>query len=310
MTLFVIDASHYQDGLPVESLARQGFSAAIFKATEGSSYRDASFPGFLARARAASLPCAAYHFVHPGGYATQAANIAAVVPADVPVWLDCEAGATRDDGYGVADALRSRGGRVAGIYFGAQPKAGYGGWWRAAYLSDPAGTAAYAYARQGGDHGSGWVPGVDLWQFCQHGRISGYSGDVDFSAFRGTRTDLLSHGWFWAPTTTTEDPLNIYVSPDGTRQSGDGIYAVTPNGVHGVSAVEWGVLTTDPSHVLRVIPRAQWAALKTLADLDRKQPVDVAALAAAIVGLLPPGSATAADIAKQTADLIAARLVS
>ena len=197
MTLFLVDASHYQPSLPIESLPRQGFSALILKATEGTGYTDPSFSAFLARARKIGLPVAAYHFLHPGAADAQAAHIAAVVPKDVPVWMDAEAGSTRDDAYACANALRRRGGLVGGIYNGSRPRSGYGGWWRPAYLSDPSESATSVYARQGGDTGSGWDSGPDLWQFCQHGRITGYSGDVDFSAYRGSRAQLLTTRWFW-----------------------------------------------------------------------------------------------------------------
>jgi GH25 family lysozyme M1 (1,4-beta-N-acetylmuramidase) len=215
MTVFVLDASHYQVGLPVASLRSQGFVALILKATDGATYTDPSFAGYLAAGRKAGLMMAAYHFLHSATdaqLAAQAAHTAAVVPADIPVWIDVEGGSTRDEAYVYAAALRSKGRTAGGIYNSTQPAKTYGGWWRAAYGSDPAGSAPAAYKTNGGDGSPQWEAGTirhpDLWQFCQHGRISGYSGDVDISAYRGTAAQLASTGWFWSPTDgSTDMPL-------------------------------------------------------------------------------------------------------
>lgn len=209
MTIFVADASHYQAGLSMQSLADQGIVGVILKATEGTSFVDSSFAGQLQAARDAGLLTAAYHFLHAGNQAAQARHTASVVPADVPIWADVEGGSTREDAYPYCDELRRRGRIVGGIYFGAVPKDGYGGWWRAGYLSDPSGFASVAYAKQGGDASVGWGPfhghTPDLWQYCQHGRITGFSGDVDFSAFRGTLAELAASGWFWVPPNLGDD---------------------------------------------------------------------------------------------------------
>lgn len=209
MTLFGVDASHYQSGLPVSSLRGQGFSFLVAKATQGSNWRDAAFPYFLAQAKQAGLLFAAYHYLEVGSYSAQAANTARVVPPAVPVWVDVEGGTTRDQAYAYATEARSRGLTVAGIYNASQPPAEYG-WWRAAYGIDPTGAAPYAYAANGGDRSDKWSAGTtrhpDIWQFCQHGRIAGYGGDVDLNAYRGTLQQLASSGWFWVPP-TLEDPL-------------------------------------------------------------------------------------------------------
>ena len=209
MTVFVVDVSHYQAGLSMQSLKDQGFAAVILKVTEGLTYRDSSFAGWLAECRKIGLPVAAYHFLHPSSLVEQARITATLVPADVPVWVDAEAGSTVAQAVTYGNALRALGRQVAGIYSGAHPPTGYGGWWHADYVTDPVDTAAGAYARLGGDTGRGWrtsAPAPDLWQFCQHGRVSGYSGDVDFSAYRGTVAQLLSHGWFLA---RAIDPITI-----------------------------------------------------------------------------------------------------
>lgn len=198
MTQFIIDISSYQRGLPIEDLPRQGFAAIILKASEGTGWTDPTFAGFCARAKRVGLAVAAYHYLHTGSEAAQAAHCAACVPRDVPVFVDCEAGATLAGTYTFARALRAAGRRVPVIYCSNQPT-GYG-WWRAAYLSDPVGYASVVYARNGGDTGSGWRPGVDMWQFGSRCQISGYTGNVDVSAYRGSRDSLYQTGWWWLPT--------------------------------------------------------------------------------------------------------------
>lgn len=216
MTLFLIDASHYQSALPVASLRGQGFVGLIAKATQGTTFTDAKFDDFARAAQQAGLLFAGYHFLEPGGDASlraQAVHTAGVVPASIPVWVDAEAGATREQAYVYAAELRARGRDVAGIYNATQPAKGYGGWWRAAYGIDPVGTAAYAYAANGGDRSDKWDAGTvrhpDIWQFCQHGRITGFSGDVDLNAYRGTLQQLAASGWFWVPPNLAGDDMAL-----------------------------------------------------------------------------------------------------
>lgn len=197
MTLFLIDVSSFQAGIPIEDLPHQGFSAIFIKATQGIGYTNPYFADHLRRARATGMLTAAYHFMSHGvSPSAQAAHIASVVPRDVPIWLDQEAGATLAESLACGSVLASQGFTVAGNY-GNRPPAGWG-WWRAAYLTDPRGYASSAYAALGGDNSSAWV-GQDIWQYCQHGNVSNYSGEVDFSAYRGTIDELASSGWFWVP---------------------------------------------------------------------------------------------------------------
>lgn len=202
MTLFLVDASHYQSALPVSGLRGQGFVALIAKATQGSNWQDGSFGDFMRQAQQAGLLFAAYHYLEVGSYGSQAANTASVVPRGVPVWIDVEGGTTRDQAYQYAGELQGRGLTVAGIYCASQPGSAFG-WWRAAYGIDPTGSASYCYAANGGDASSRWDAGTtrhpQLWQFTQHGRVQGYPGDVDINAYKGTLQQLIDTGWFWVP---------------------------------------------------------------------------------------------------------------
>jgi Glycosyl hydrolases family 25 len=302
VTVFIADISSYQAGLTVAQLKAAGFSAVILKATEGTGWTDPQFAHWLTEARTLNFPVAAYPFIHPGNGDAQAAHFRSVVPADIPGWLDCEAGATRADSYAVAAGIRSRAGLVAGIYNGSQPAAGYG-WWRAAYLSNPAGTPASAYAALGGDASRAWV-GQDLWQFTSRCRIPGWSGDLDASAFRGTVVELLAHGWFQH---RAIDPVTIYKEATNTMMVQDehhtaylfdlGMKQVTTDieVVHAYLAANPalnGVLPTVPAAVLAKYPDVPgWLRSGTP---PTSVSVDAAALAAALAG--PLAAAVAADL--------------
>jgi GH25 family lysozyme M1 (1,4-beta-N-acetylmuramidase) len=332
VTLFLIDASHYQSGLPVASLRAQGFAALIAKATEGTGFVDSAFAGWVGAAREAGLPFAAYHFLHTGNLAAQATHTASVVPADVPVWIDVEGGPSRDDAYGYAASLRARGGRVAGIYHGAQPRSGFGGWWRAAYFQDPTGSAVDAYAAQGGDGGPGWSAGQtrhpDIWQFCQHGRIHGFSGDVDLNAYRGSLDQLVKTGWFWVPDTLKGADLVL----DGQTETQlrkavrEEVQALLAADIVPAGEYRPDLVSKDPTHggqgfapVLLTAARASLdangalthvanqlgAITATLAAIQAQQPdlnVDLPALAQQIAAALPD------DLARELADELARRL--
>jgi GH25 family lysozyme M1 (1,4-beta-N-acetylmuramidase) len=301
MTLFIIDASHYQSGLPISGLRAAGFPALILKATEGATFTDPTFAGMLAAGRRAGLLMAAYHFLSGvADLGTQAANTAAVVPADIPVWVDVEGGSTRDQAYVYADALRARGRKVAGVYHGAQPRAGYG-WWRAGYLSDPVGSAAAVYASQGGAGAEPWKAGSvrhpDIWQFCQHGRVPGFSGDVDFSAYRGTLAQLAASGWFWVPPglapTEVDMPITDAEFAEFKSNSQAGTYAALVNYFERGPVRDIGDGAESP--LLRMIQHgalqargARVASEAAIVAAGQAPDVDVEALAAHLGPILGP----------------------
>lgn len=290
MTLFVADISSAQKGLTIAELKDAGIVAVVIKATEGAGYRNPLFAGWLAEAQALGMLTAAYHFMHPVSQisaAAQAANILSVVPHDVPVFLDDEAGATLADGQAVADLLVAAHETLAGQYNWARPRAGC--WWRAAYLSDPHGSAGHAYQQLGGDRAAEWAHGEDLWQFCQHGDVPGFSGDVDFSAFRGTLAQLEASGWFWTPTTKHQQEddmaqLRIH-QPDGA------IYWINGSDVRHVS-------TMDEARALAAEVGADIDHLQPISGLAlgyyTAQPFDVSAFVAAVTA--PLAKAVAADL--------------
>lgn len=296
MTVFVADVSSAQAGGHIPQLQAAGIAAVIIKATEGSSYRNPQFPGWVAEARACGMPFAAYHFTHPGNAAGQAANIMAAVPRDVFVWLDDEAGATVADGQAIADILTAAGWTVDGQYNYARPAKG--GWWRAAYLSDPTGTYLDTYARLGGDRAAEWSHGEDLWQYCQHGVVPGFTGgQVDFSAYRGTLDQLLATGWFWTPIPQPSKREDDDMAQLRIHPGDNAIYWINGGTVrHVPTMAEANELATELGVDLGKLRTIDATVLGYYTGAGT---VDPRALAAAVVAALPAapsGGLTMADV--------------
>lgn len=201
MTLFVADTSGYQ---PNFDYAGSGMDAFVIKATEGSTYRNPSFAGQLARAQATSKPTIAYHYVRTGDAAGQLANVQATVPRSVPVALDLENGGDVATARALSRSLRGAGYVVPLLYCPAWWLSANGGLntdtrdigalWSSQYPVSGSG-ASVVYAAAGADHGAGWSayggqPPV-LWQFSSSISVGGYSA-IDVSAFRGTRAQLAA----------------------------------------------------------------------------------------------------------------------
>jgi hypothetical protein len=269
MTVFIADIASYQAGIRIAELRNAGYDAVIIKCTESGGYVNPYFAGWVKEALDSNFPVASYHFVHPGNYDAQAANIHRVDPPPIPIWMDTEAGATRDDAYAIADRLRNLGQTVAGVYFGAKPKAGYGGWWRADYWTNPAGSITSVYAHNGGDTSSYWV-GQDIWQFGSRISIPGHSG-LDASAYRGTLDGMLSHGWFHQ---TAVEAVTLFKGASMSIMFQDEHqtayeYVLGHVGVVSDIALVRAYFDTNPglNRVLPTVPKAVVDKLPTFADL-------------------------------------------
>lgn len=113
----VLDVSN-NDPIPASSIVGAGCEALICKATEGSSFRDATYPRHRAVALQAEIPFGAYLFLHtdsPGSEAGYFLDYAQPRPGDIQPIIDAEppgvfanrAGAARVDGC--AAYLEARG---------------------------------------------------------------------------------------------------------------------------------------------------------------------------------------------------------
>lgn len=117
--LFLVDTSNHQ-GKTVEppDAAAEGFSGGIYKATGGSWFVDRYFDWNLRLSRQLDrYVFAAYHYQRNEPAVAQVANIRNVVPLDVPVCLDVEAGAgSFAITLELARQLRAEGYRVPLLY--------------------------------------------------------------------------------------------------------------------------------------------------------------------------------------------------
>ena len=76
-----IDVSSYQEEIDWKGMAKEGFSFAFIKASEGSSHVDPAFKEHWKKAHAAGLACGAYHFLSfDTEGASQAENFIDTVP--------------------------------------------------------------------------------------------------------------------------------------------------------------------------------------------------------------------------------------
>ena len=115
MTVYFPDVSAFQKGISLK-----GAPAAAVKATEGTGWTSSDYSAAIGRARNAGCFAIAYHFLHSGAAAAQAAH-AHQVAGSTPLMLDAEpSGSSRPgmgDTLGFIDAYRGLGGTCNLVYF-------------------------------------------------------------------------------------------------------------------------------------------------------------------------------------------------
>lgn len=202
MPLYGVDISHHQGSFPVDRLRREGFSFAIFKATEGSGFVDNRFASNLANARKAGILHAAYHYQRAGiSAAAQVAHIKRVVPKDCPIIPDVEqnsgnVGLTRE----IVNRLRDAGYRVPLSYIprwywdghlGRPSLAGLPPLWSSRYVTG-GGYASQIYQRVPTHYWDGYGDNsVAVLQYSSSATVAGRT-PIDVNAFRGTRDELAA----------------------------------------------------------------------------------------------------------------------
>lgn len=203
MVTFGLDISHHQDlRLDLAQCRREGIEFVFLKATEGSSFVDSEFGANLAEARAAGLLVAAYHYVRSNATAAaQVANVARVIPRDVPVIPDVEA---NSGGIvlvrAVVAGLRAAGYSVPLSYIprwywqqiGSPSLAGLPPLWSSRYPDNVVGSIADEWADVPANYWNGYGGlNVAVLQFTSSVRIAGHQ-PLDANAFRGTRQELAA----------------------------------------------------------------------------------------------------------------------
>jgi lysozyme len=198
---FGLDISHHQDlALDLGQARRDGCEFVFIKSSEGNNFIDAEFTANLAEALREGLYPAAYHYVRSNASAaSQVANVARVVPKDVPVIPDVEA-----NSGGVAlcrefvERLRAAGYRVPLTYLprwywqqiGSPSLAGLPPLWSSRYPNNTVGTLASEWRDVPATYWAGYG-GLDVavLQFTSSARIAGHQ-PLDANAFRGSREEL------------------------------------------------------------------------------------------------------------------------
>jgi lysozyme len=212
----------YQAGISFTTLARQGYSFAVVKLTQGTTLVRSGAAGFIRSARSAGLIAGAYHWLTSADGAAQARwfhqNLQAVGgPTGLLIQLDCE-----DDGYGrQMTAWANEWNRLTDdhpfIIYSAGwwwPRTGnfHGAsltpyLWNAHYITADANTTPDNPATMAARiPASWWSPGYGGWsrasitQFTDQGDAGGLANNVDLNATTLSREQLLA-------LTGTEDPL-------------------------------------------------------------------------------------------------------
>lgn len=204
----------YQAGIDFPTLARQGYTFAVTKASQGTGFRAPRFVEWIGKTRAAGMIPGAYHWIEKGNAVAQVAHFLKVLadvggPNGLLIQLDCEDNATWADVQAwAAEWKRRTNGHPFLLYSGKW-------WWGAAgrqwpgssitpylweshYLAadtdsvpdDPAAFAARIPA-------SWWTPGYGGWkaatilQFSSKGDAGKLANKVDLNATKLTREQLL-----------------------------------------------------------------------------------------------------------------------
>lgn len=203
VTTFGLDISHHQAlSLDLAQCRREGIEFIFLKSTEGSSFVDSAFAANLNEARAAGMLVAAYHYVRSNATAAaQVANVARVVPKDVPVIPDVEANSggialVRD----FVTQLQQAGYRVPLTYLprwywqeiGSPSLVGLPSLWSSRYPDNVAGSLADEFADVPASYWNGYGGlGVTVLQFTSSVRVAGRQ-PLDANAYIGTRAELAA----------------------------------------------------------------------------------------------------------------------
>jgi len=205
MVVYLLDISHHQGDFNIARAVGEGYSAVICKATEGSTYHDERFLGYITQVRAEAAIPGAYHFLRGGSGSGQARIFhQRVVAAGGPSGMLCACDNEQDATWETtrdffAEWERLTGGHPLIMYSGAWwwiPR----GWpgrtltpylWHSHYLIGTPNCGSSLYAKV---PASWWTPGYGGWstatllQFSSSGQVAGKL--VDVNAFRGSLEEL------------------------------------------------------------------------------------------------------------------------
>ncbi|MEW2068813.1 lysozyme [Streptomyces sp. NPDC007346] len=204
-----IDVSHWQGGINWTSVKSAGIDFAYMKATEGTSFKDASFNANYTGSYNAGLIRGAYHFARPdvSNGATQANYFAgngggwSQDGKTLPGVLDIEHNPYGSACYGLSttqmrtwindfyNTYKARTTRDVVIYTTASWWNTCTGNWTGMGAKSPLWVAHWGTANPSIPSG---FPTWTVWQYSATGRVSGIAGDVDRNKFNGSADRLLA----------------------------------------------------------------------------------------------------------------------
>jgi lysozyme len=296
---FGLDISHHQPAsLDLAQCRREGVEFVFLKSTEGSTFIDPAFVANLNEARQAGMLVAAYHYVRSNATAAaQVANVARVVPKDVPVIPDIEANSggvalVRD----IVARLQAAGYHVPLTYLprwywqqiGSPSLAGLPSLWSSRYPDNVVGSLTDELADVPATYWNGYGGlGVTVLQFSSSARVAGHA-PLDANAYLGTRTQLAA----LLGGQPQEDELSwkdtwTFTAPDGTQvtESFDDILGnIYQMLFYGSTSEPWA----GPS----VVAHLKALAARQVADVDEE--ALAAAMAAQGIGGATPAQVKAA----------------
>lgn len=198
-----LDVSHHQGAsLDFEAFAREGVQFVFVKATEGASFQDPQFAANAARAAAAGLIVAAYHYLRDNASAAaQVANIVRTVPKSMPVIPDVEANSggiklVRD----FVTQLQAAGYRVPLTYLprwywqqiGSPDLSGLPSLWSSHYPDNVQGSLSSELAKIPASYWNGYGNlGVTVLQYTSSAVVAGRA-PLDANAYIGTRDQFAA----------------------------------------------------------------------------------------------------------------------
>lgn len=210
MTILGLDISHWSElaHKPV-NISEQGYDFLIWKATQGSTFHDPTFPESLPDAYGKPL-FAAFHYMDDSDAEKQCDNLRKLVPQYVPVIVDMEAGSLY-----TAQRLHAslqRAGYITPLFYlpewywvhiGRPDISHFPPLWASIRVKGAGyGSSLYQNVALSNWHGYGGNNPA-LLQFTQDGKVDGCTSPLDVSAFSGNRDQLsrlLTHS-------TIPDPL-------------------------------------------------------------------------------------------------------
>lgn len=244
MTIYGIDIANFQDGLDLSRVKAEGFDFVWAKVSEGSGFKDHTWPGFRDAAKANGLLLAGYHYVRGDADADAQADtfVSQLGDNSIPAMLDFEANSgDMSTFWAVLNAIEARGVKVRLSYIphwywqqiGSPDISQVPGLIQSSYVNG-SGAASALYPGDGSSNWNGFGgKSVDVLQFTDQASVAGFS--VDANAFAGTREQLAA----------LLGGTQSAVIPGGEMQLTDKITDAYGNEVTVADALKWALYHGD-----------------------------------------------------------------